>query len=142
MKIEASLAPDGAFIPILLKCAEFSLLNIVYFLIDTGSAISALSIRDIGDSINYNVFEKKTEAAIGIGGSLECYLINDVYLYVLTTEEKWIQLHKFDKMCLLPPSKDLRTNRTIYLPSILGRDYIGLHSELFYLKNEVYLEIN
>ena len=66
MIFEASLTADGAFIPGLLTCDEFSMLNYIFFLLDTGSAISALSVKDLGKSMNYSRFEKKSEAAINM----------------------------------------------------------------------------
>ncbi len=141
MKIEARITPDGALVPVLLTCREFSLFRHVYFLIDTGSAISALSSKDLGGNIDYSGFEKKIEAAIGVGGSLKCYLIHDVRLLLFTTEQKWMELNTFDSMCLLPPSTDMLTNTLIYLPSIIGRDILGLKLELFYLRDKVYLEL-
>ena len=141
MKIEARITPDGALVPALLTCREFSLFRHVYFLIDTGSAISALSSKDLGGNIDYSGFEKKTEAAIGVGGSLKCYLIHDVRLLLFTAEQKWMELNTFDSMCLLPPSTDMLTNTLIYLPSIIGRDILGLKLDLFYLRDKVYLEL-
>ncbi|MFX1259534.1 MAG: hypothetical protein ACFFAN_16895 [Promethearchaeota archaeon] len=141
MKIEARITPDGALIPALLTSNEFSLLRYVYFLIDTGSAISALSSKDIRGDIDYSSFDKKSEVAIGVGGSLECYLIHNVKLFLFTTKQKWIELTRFDSMCLLPPSIDLLTKTRIYLPSIIGRDVLGTKLNLYYLKDSVYLEI-
>ncbi len=140
MKINARLTPDGAFIPAILTCREFSLFRYVYFLIDTGSAISALSSKDLGGNIDYSGFEKKSEAAIGVGGSLECYLIHRVKLVIFTVEQKWMELNTFDSMCLLPPSIDNLTYGRIYLPSIISRDILGLKLDLFYLKDKVYLD--
>ena len=59
MKIEARITPDGALVPGLLTCREFSMFSHIYFLIDTGSAISALSSKDLGGNIDYSGFEKK-----------------------------------------------------------------------------------
>ncbi|TFG24180.1 MAG: hypothetical protein EU529_05170 [Promethearchaeota archaeon] len=141
MQFEARITPDGAFIPALITCNEFSLFRHIYFLIDTGSAISALSSKDLGGDIDYSSFDKKSEAAIGIGGSLECYLIHEVKLFLFTAEENWIELTRFDSMCLLPPSIDLLTKTRIYLPSIIGRDILGTILDLYYLKDKIYLEI-
>ena len=141
MKIKARTTPDGAFIPALITCNEFSLLRHIYFLIDTGSAISALSSKDIGGDIDYTNFDKKLEAAIGVGGSLECYLIHEVKLFLFSAEQNWIELTGFDSMCLLPPSIDLLTKTRIYLPSIIGRDILGTKLDLYYLKDKIYLEV-
>jgi len=141
MKVEARITPDGALIPTLIICREFSLLRHIYFLIDTGSAISALSTKDLGGNLDYSGFEKKSEAAIGVGGSLKCYLIHNVRLLLFTTEIKWMELTTFKSMCLLPPSIDLLTNTRIYLPSIIGRDILGNKLDLYYLRDKVYLEL-
>jgi len=141
MKIEARITPDGAFIPALITCNEFSLLKHVYFLIDTGSAISALSSKDLGGDIDYSSFDKKSEAAIGVGGSLECYLIHNIKLFLFTVEQNWMELARFDSMCLLPPSIDLLTKTRIYLPSIIGRDILGTKLDLYYLQDKIYLEM-
>lgn len=140
MKVEARITPDGALIPTLIICREFSLLRHIYFLIDTGSAISALSTKDLGGNLDYSGFEKKSEAAIGVGGSLKCYLIYNVRLLLFTTEIKWMELTTFKSMCLLPPSIDLLTNTQIYLPSIIGRDILGNKLDLYYLRDKIYLE--
>ena len=140
MRIEASFISDGAFTPGLITCSEFSLLRHIYFLLDTGSAISALSVKDVGGFIDYSGFEKKTEAAIGVGGSLECFLIHDIILYLFSTQQSWVKVKKFDSMCLLPFSTDRKTNKRIFLPSIIGRDIIGIDFDLIYTRKGIYLE--
>ena len=140
MIFEASLTADGAFIPGLLTCDEFSMLNYIFFLLDTGSAISALSVKDLGKSMNYSRFEKKSEAAIGVGGSLECYLIHNTRLYLLPSSQNWLEVKKLDTMCLLPPSIDNLTGERIFLPSIIGRDILGIEFDLIYTREGVHLE--
>jgi hypothetical protein len=140
MRIEANITPDGAFIPGFLTCDEFSLLNYIFFLLDTGSAISALSVNDLGENLDYSRYEKKNEAAIGIGGSLECYLIHNAKLFLLPSGQTWIEVNKFDSMCLLPPSTDQLTGERIFLPSIIGRDILGVEFDLIYARNGIFLE--
>ena len=140
MRLEARFTANGAFIPGFLTCDEFSLLNYIFFLLDTGSAISALSVKDLGEEVDYSGFEKKSEAAIGVGGSLKCYLIHNAKLYLLFSRQNWMEVKRFDSMCLLPPSIDQLTGERIFLPSIIGRDILGIEFDLIYARDGVFLE--
>ena len=140
MRVKAYITPDGAFVPGYLTCDEFSMLNYIFFLLDTGSAISALSITDLGENIDYSTYEKKSEAAIGIGGSLECYLIHNVKLYLYPLKQKRIEAKTFKSLCILPPSFDQIADKKIIYPSIIGRDILGKEFDLIYGKESVYLE--
>ncbi len=140
MKFKAVRTSEGAFVLGLVYCDEFSLIDPLYFLLDTGSAISALSVMDLGEGKNYSGFKKKSEAAIGVGGALECYLIHNVRLFLLETEQRWIEIKKFDSMCLLPSSFNQIKKENIYLPSIIGRDLLGADFDLMYLRDNVYLK--
>lgn len=144
MRIEAKITLNGAFIRDFIRdfisCSEFSLLNSIYFLLDTGSAISALSVMDLGSFVDYARFDKKREAAIGVGGSFECYLIHNARLFLLPTGKRWLEVKIFDSMCLLPPSTNQLTGERIFLPSIIGRDILGIEFDLIYAREGVFLE--
>ncbi len=140
MRIEAKITPDGALVPGFLTCSEFSLLRHANFLLDTGSAISTLSVKDLGVDVNYTLFKKRSQSAIGVGGALECYLIHNVRLFLLPSRQNWIRVKTFDSMCLLPPSTDQLTGDRILLPSIIGRDILGVDFDLIYSREAVYLE--
>ncbi len=140
LKFNARITPDGALVPGLLTSVEFSLWRHINFLLDTGSAISALSVKDLGTYYNYSGLEKKREAPIGVGGSLECYLIHNVRLFLFSSEQKWIEVKQFSSMCLLPPSIDQLTGEHIFLPSLIGRDIIGVDLDLNYAREAVFLE--
>ncbi|KKL79092.1 hypothetical protein LCGC14_2018290 [marine sediment metagenome] len=140
MIFDAIKTSDGAFILGMLYSDEFSLINPVYFLLDTGSAISALSVKDLGGIINYSGLEKKREAAFGVGGALECYLIHNIRLFLLSAEQRWIDLKNFTSMCLLPSSTDEITHSRIFLPSIIGRDILGVDLDLTYSREGVFLK--
>lgn len=140
MKIEAYFSPIGPLIPGYITCKEFSLLKHLSFLLDTGSAISALSVKDLGFHLDLSGFMKKETAAIGVGGSLECYLIHDVILFLFSVEKGWVEVKKFEVLSLLPPAIDQETGDPIYLPSIIGRDIIGIEFDLIYGRTAIYLE--
>ena len=54
---------------------------------------------DLGGFVDYARFDKKREPAIGVGGSLECYLIHNARLFLLPTRKRWLEVKRFDSMC-------------------------------------------
>lgn len=134
------LISTGLFLRVYLICSEFSLLNYCNFLLDTGSAISALSAMDLGGMIDYENFERRATRAIGVGGSLECYLIHNVKLFFFDTTQNWQEVKKFESMCLLPPAVEKISKKKIFLSSIIGRDIIGTDFDLIYSRKGIYFE--
>ena len=140
MIFKAHTTSDGAFIPVYLSCDEFTLLTYKYFLLDTGSAITALSAKDLGEGVDYSAYEKKREEAIGVWGYLKCFLIHNIRLFLLPESQNWTEIKKFNEIPLLPPSVDQETGERLFLPSIIGRDIIGSILDLAYSRKGVYLE--
>lgn len=92
MKFEAKVTPHGAFIQAYLICDEFSSLNYKHFLLDTGSAISVLSVKDLGENDDYSHFNKKKEITFGVGSFMECYLIHNAKLFLSSTTNELIEI--------------------------------------------------
>lgn len=137
MRIEAINTEYGAFVPIIIKSDELTVLEKpIFFLIDTGADFTTISACDVDHEFDYSCLEKGLE----VGGTQVCYLIHNVSLIFLSNTDDWIIGKDFSTLDFLPFIYDRKTSEQIYIPSLLGRDIIGSKYKLSYENNSVYLE--
>jgi len=92
MKVEAVVSFQGAFVPGMLRSEKFYTIKPLYFLLDTGATISAVSSSDISHIIDLSSLEEREEAAVGVGGALKCYLLHKTTLFLFTVSSGWMEV--------------------------------------------------
>lgn len=141
MKIQATLTPKGAYIPVIIHPNELSLDFPIPFIIDTGAENTTISSSNIYLHDNEIDFSKlETRKAIGIDGISECFLLQNATIFFYSNSNNWIIGGKFDNIGVIPPKYHPITNRLVYIPSMLGLDVIGKEFTLYFGTKQVYLE--
>jgi len=106
----------------------------VEFLVDTGATITTLSDRDAARlGIDYDVLEKLANGMLGIGGTVDTYILKDAKL-TFHTEDKKTHQENLDCLCILKHAK--LNERILRIPSILGRDIINKHALIYDKRQE------
>lgn len=142
--VDPRYEPPAPFLSATVFSEALGLRHVVNFHVDTGAAVTTLLDKDVKRlKIDLGRLRRADRGLIGIGGSLETYLIEDCILAFQAengevVEEKlrvYAGAHDVEKL-----SKDER-KLILELPSLLGRDLIyRFKLVLDKDKNEVYLE--
>jgi hypothetical protein len=106
----------------------------VEFLVDTGATITTLSDRDVSRlGIDYEMLEKLDEGMLGIGGTVDTYILKDAKLTFHRADKKTHQ-ETLERICILKHAK--LNERIMRIPSILGRDILNKHALIYDKRQE------
>ncbi len=123
----------GAFI-----CHKLNLMRYIDLLIDTGASSTTILDNDaLRLGIDYNKIEKLAEGTMGIGGSVDTYVIPDVMIAFRTMEG--IHREKFGNVFVVRhmPRNREEEERIKRIPSLLGRDFLNKYSLFLNRKDKI-----
>ena len=106
----------------------------IEFLVDTGATNTTISDRDATRlGIDYNVLEKLASGMLGIGGTVDTYILKDAKLIFHKADKKTHQ-ETLDRICILKHAT--LNERILRIPSILGRDILNKHALIYDKRQE------
>ena len=123
MKLKGFVSNTGAlYLMAFVVSEKYKIYNALVFLIDTGASHSFISYED-AEIIGLDFDElRKGSPALGLGGVMETYVLDDVQLLFRSEQEGFLHVKNMDELGVLskPSHKALLT-----IPSVLGQDFLG-----------------
>lgn len=125
---------EAAYVVAIFSSRQLDIRGTIEFIIDTGASRTTISDRDaIKLGIDYSKLEKLPEGTLGIGGSVDTYIVSQPELIFVTSDGKH-HVEKLDRIYVL---KHRRVDEKIKrIPSILGRDVLNKYIIIFDRKRE------
>jgi hypothetical protein len=128
---------EAAYVTAIFESEILHVSATVEFLIDTGATRTTLSDKDaIRLGIDYEMLEKLPEGMLGIGGSVDTYILKNAKL-IFHKQDKTVHEETLDCICILKHS--ILTERILRIPSILGRDILNKYALIYNRKREAAL---
>ncbi|MDI6655787.1 MAG: hypothetical protein QME59_07915, partial [Candidatus Hydrothermarchaeota archaeon] len=133
MKILGFFREDIGFLNVHLISESLGIDDTIEFVIDTGANKTVILDKDaVTLGINYKKLKRYERDFVGIGGSIETYVIEDATLLLKAGAEVleiktpvFVVKHPIDRISELEKTKILR------IPSLLGRDLINRFKLIF-----------
>ena len=137
MRISCLFKPgnlEAAYVAAILESQTLHLYVTVEFLVDTGASRTTICDKDaIRLGIDYTLLEQLGEGMLGIGGTIDTYILKDAKL-TFRKEDKKIHEESFERLCIL---KHAQLNEKILrIPSILGRDILNRYALVYDKRQE------
>ena len=127
-------ALEAAYVAAILESKTLHIYASVEFLVDTGATRTTISDKDaIRLGIDYLALEKLGEGMLGIGGTVDTYLLKDTTLIFHKADKKTHE-EALERICVLKHPQ--LNERILRIPSILGRDILNKHSLIYDKRNE------
>ena len=125
---------EAAYVVAILECKAPSILETMELLIDTGASRTTILDKDaIRLRLNFDKLEKLSDGTLGIGGTVDTYILKDIKL-IFRTEDKKSHTENLERIYVLKhPHPDEKTMR---IPSILGRDILNKHALVYDKRQE------
>lgn len=125
LRIEGFVSNTGEmYISAYVISAKHGISNTILFLLDTGASNSFISSRD-AQTIGIDLKKlRKSDLALGIGGILQSYILDDVVLITRAEEQGALYTRHFRELRVFVEAS-LPEETTFSLPSVLGRDFLG-----------------
>jgi hypothetical protein len=125
MKISGFASNTGEiFISAKVISGKHKIYSTISFLIDTGASTSTISFKDakiLGIDLEKL---RRSSPALGIGGILESYILDDVDLVIVGAEPETLYSRHFNKIPVFGKS-NMPEPECYLFPSILGLDFLG-----------------
>ena len=128
LKLKGFVSNTGAvYLTAFVVSEKYNIYNAMAFLIDTGASHSFISYKD-AEIIGLD-FDKlrKSRPALGIGGVIETYVLDDMQLLFRSEQEGLFHVRDMRELAVL--SKPLHK---LAIPSSLGLDFLGDQYSLEY----------
>jgi hypothetical protein len=127
-------ALEAAYVTAILESKSLHIYATIEFLVDTGATKTTISDRDATRlGIDYNVLEKLAGGMLGIGGTVDTYILKDAKL-LFRSEDKKTHTENLEHICILKHST--LNERILRIPSILGRDILNKHALIYDKRRE------
>lgn len=125
---------EAAYITAILESKSLHIYATIEFLVDTGATNTTISDRDATRlGIDYNALEKLAGGMLGIGGTVDTYLLKEPKL-LFHREDKKTHTENLEHICILRHSA--LNERILRIPSILGRDILNKHALVYDKRQE------
>lgn len=120
---------EAAYVAAVLESNTPSIRETLELLVDTGASRTTILDKDaIRLRLNLNKLEKLDEGMLGIGGTVDTYILKDVKL-IFRREDKKSHTENLQRIYVL---KHPNLNEKIMrIPSILGRDILNKHTLIY-----------
>ncbi len=103
-------------------------------MVDTGASRTTICDKDVVRlGIDFSRLEKLSEGMLGIGGSVDTYVLREVRL-AFRRENGQIHVEDFDRIYALKHA--VRDERIMRIPSILGRAMLNKHAVVYDKRQE------
>jgi hypothetical protein len=125
---------EAAYLVAVLDCKVLGVRDTVEFLVDIGASRTTICDKDvIRLGIDFSKLEKLSEGMLGIGGSVDTYVLRNVKL-TFRRENGESHAENFDRIYVLKHAA--RDERMMRIPSILGRDMLNKHALVYDKRHE------
>jgi len=125
---------EAAYVAAVLESNTPSIRETLELLVDTGASRTTILDKDaIRLRLDLNKLEKLDEGMLGIGGTVDTYILKDVKL-IFRREDKKSHTENLQRIYVL---KHPNLNEKIMrIPSILGRDILNKHTLIYNKRHE------
>jgi hypothetical protein len=125
---------EAAYVASILQSETLHIYATIEFLVDTGATRTTISDKDaIRLGIDYDLLEKLGEGMLGIGGTVDTFILKDIKL-IFHKEDKKTHEETLERICVLKHPQ--LNERILRIPSILGRDILNKHSLIYDKRKE------
>ena len=149
MRIRGRIGLSGlCFVNAIIICPEMNIDDPIRFCIDTGSSATTICYSDVSRlHIDYAKLTKSRLNALGIGGTVQVYLMGQSSLK-FTTDDNRIHTHELERIRVLKhtsdrkwydPKRVLELIHLRWIPSLLGMDVLR-HYRIAFEDRTVVLE--
>ena len=116
-------ALEAAYVYAVLDSKPLHIYASIEFLLDTGAVKTIVSDRDANKlGVDYKMLEKLDCGMLGIGGTVDTYVLKDAKLIFNSADNK-AHIEQLDSLCFLKHSE--MNERIVRIPSVLGRDILN-----------------
>ena len=125
---------EAAYVATVLESKALNIHETVELLVDTGASRTTILDKDaIRLGLDFTKLEKLSEGMLGIGGTVNTYILKDVKL-IFRREDKKSHTENLERIYIL---KHPNLNEKIMrIPSILGRDILNKHTLIYNKRHE------
>lgn len=125
---------EAAYVTAILESEYLHIYATIEFLVDTGATNTTISDRDaMRLGIDYCTLEKLAGGMLGIGGTVDTYILKDAKL-IFHKEDKKSHTENLERICILKHAS--LDERILRIPSILGRDILNKHALIYDKRQE------
>lgn len=125
---------EAAYVVAVLESDALGMCETIELLVDTGASRTTICDKDaIRLGIDFGKLEKLGEGMLGIGGSVDTYVLKDVKLVFRREDEKGY-VENFERIYVLKHA--VLDERIMRIPSILGRDILNKYALIYDKKHE------
>ncbi|MDH5782239.1 MAG: retroviral-like aspartic protease family protein [Candidatus Bathyarchaeota archaeon] len=125
---------EAAYVVAVLESDALGMRETIELLVDTGASRTTICDKDaIRLGIDFGKLEKLGEGMLGIGGSVDTYVLKDVKLVFRREDEKGY-VENFERIYVLKHA--VLDERIMRIPSILGRDILNKYALIYDKKHE------
>jgi len=116
-------APEAAYVYAVLDSKPLHIYASIEFMLDTGAVKTIVSDRDANKlGVDYKMLEKLDCGMLGIGGTVDTYVLKDAKLIFNSADNK-AHTEQLDSLCFLKHSE--MNEKIVRIPSVLGRDILN-----------------
>jgi len=124
---------EGAYVAAIVESEKLHLYGTVEFLVDTGTARTTISDKDvIRLALDYVELDKLQGGVLGLGGTVDTYILTDAKL--MFNAEKIVQQEPLEQLYVL--KHNTLNDKILRIPSILGRNILNKYALIYDKRQE------